>query len=160
MDVEELIRRFDLQPHPEGGFFKESYRANGILETKQGTRNHSTAIYFLLPQGKKSAFHRLSSDEMWHFYLGGPLDLFEISPEGRLSQTTLGQDLNAGHKLQYTVPAGTWFGAMPSPGSLYSFVGCTVAPGFDFADFVMARRASLLDLCPKGKPIIDQLVDL
>jgi predicted cupin superfamily sugar epimerase len=158
MNIEELIKLYDMQPHPEGGFFKESYRAVGKTSTASGDRNFSTAIYFLLPEGQKSSLHRLSADEVWHFYLGGPMDIFEISPEGKFSRVTLGPDPKAAHKFQHVVPAGTWFGGTPHKDSGYSFVGCTVSPGFDFVDFEMGDRDRLVRLCPEEEKIIDLLM--
>ncbi len=154
MKAADLIRELELQPHPEGGYFRETYRSSE--ETAQaslparfrGNRSHSTAIYFLLPQGSKSHLHRIASDEVWHFYLGGPLRIVEIQPDGSARETTLGQDLARGEKLQHVVRAGTWFGAYPAPGTEYSFVGCTVSPGFDFADFELADREEMLTLFP------------
>lgn len=151
--VSDLVKRFGLEPHPEGGFFKETYRAAG----KFGERIFSTAIYFLLPEGKFSALHRIKSDEMWHFYLGGPLLVTEITSKGELIETRLGQNIAAGERLQYLVPAGNWFGARPITGAGYSLVGCTVSPGFDFADFEMGQRDELKRLFPQHQSIIDTL---
>ncbi|KAB8040819.1 hypothetical protein GCL60_02505 [Silvanigrella paludirubra] len=159
MEIKDLIKHFNLEPHPEGGYFKESYRAQSKTQTPNGERNVSTAIYFLIPNGKKSAFHRIASDEVWHFYLGVPLNIFEISPYGTLTKVVLGQDLKAGQKLQHVIPAGTWFGAIPENNSGYSFVGCTVAPGFDFEDFEMANRSKLIEMYPDAKNIIEMLTD-
>ena len=160
MQAEELIKHFDLQPHPEGGFFKESYRASGKTKTASGERSFSTGIYFLIPAGKKSSLHRLASDEGWHFYLGDPLKLFQISSDDKFSETILGHDVSVGQKLQHFVPAGDWFGAMPLSGSNgFSFVGCTVAPGFDFADFEMGNRSELLAMYPHARPIIERLMN-
>jgi uncharacterized protein len=149
ISAEEVIRKFDLQKHPEGGYFRESYRSSEIISREalpsryKGDRSFSTSIYFLLPPGMVSHLHRLASDEAWHFYLGGPLELLQISPDGIIEKLILGQDLAAGQKLQHTVPAGYWFGARPAGGSEYSFVGCTVAPGFDYADFELADPGDL-----------------
>lgn len=163
---EQLIKNYDLKPHPEGGYFKETYRSPEIIarsalpERFSGNRSFSTAIFYLLPEGAKSHFHRISADEVWHFYLGGPLVLSEILSDGLIRQTTLGQDIRKNHTIQHTVPAGTWFGAQPEEGSSYSFVGCTVAPGFDFADFKMGSRSQLLTQYPQARNIIEKLTDL
>lgn len=157
--IDELVKMYDLQPHPEGGYFKETYRATETLETQHGTRNHSTTIYFLIPEGKKSHLHRIKSDEVWHFYLGDPMTVVQISPKGVVQEIVLGSDIKNGQHLQHTVPAGYWFGSYPNPGSQYSFVGCTVAPGFDFADFEMAKRNELLNQYPQAKNIIERLTD-
>lgn len=163
--VEELVRLYDLQPHPEGGFFKEGFRDNGVIPQKalppyfKGNRNFSTAIYFLLPEGAKSRLHRIASDEVWHFYLGDPMTVAQISPKGEVEKIVLGQDVKAGQRVQHVVPQGYWFGAYPNSGSRFSFVGCTVAPGFDFADFEIGQRAELLKQFPKAKEVIEFLTD-
>ena len=163
--VDELVRLYQLQPHPEGGFFKETFRDNGVIQQKalpphfKGNRNFSTAIYFLLPEGTKSRLHRIASDEVWHFYLGDPMTVAQISPQGEVEKIILGQDVKAGQKIQHVVPAGYWFGAYPNPGSRFSFVGCTVAPGFDFADFEMGKRDELLKIFPKAKTVIENQID-
>lgn len=161
--VDQLVKQFQLEPHPEGGFFRETYRASekiphGSLPKRfKGDRSYSTAIYFLLPVGNFSALHRIPADESWHFYLGGPMTVVQISPEGKVEKIVLGQDILKGQKVQHVVPAGYWFGAYPNPGSEYSFVGCTVAPGFDFADFELGNRAELLKQFPQAKDAITQL---
>ncbi len=159
MDVASLIDHYNLEPHPEGGFFRESYRADlsGCFEGFDGARNISTGIYFLLPQGTRSALHRIKSDEMWHFYLGGPMTLVEIDMDGTLKQTVLGQDIKSGQHVQHVVPAGVWFGGYPNDGTDYSFVGCTVAPGFDFTDFEMASLETMMTDFPQHENIIRHL---
>jgi predicted cupin superfamily sugar epimerase len=144
LSLENLIKKFDLKAHPEGGYFKEYYRSSETISQQalpvrfKGDRCFSTSIYFLLPYGSISRLHRIAADEIWHFYLGGPLELLQLFPEGKIEKIVLGQDVEAGQMLQHVVPAGCWFGATPVEGSTYSFVGCTVAPGFDFDDFEMA----------------------
>lgn len=161
-DPQELVRRLNLSPHPEGGYYLESYRSAGSIPAAalppgfSGARAHSTAIIYLLPEGQRSKFHRLRQDEVWHFYLGGPLRLVLIRPEGRASEIILGPDLDQGHHLQFAVPAGTWFAAGPKPGSVYSLTGCTVAPGFDFADFEMASGPELKKAFPALYGLIDE----
>ena len=161
--IADLIRLYKLEPHPEGGYFRESYRsdmtipAGALGSAFGGARNCSTAIYFLLPEGSKSALHRIKSDEVWHFYLGGPLTLAQILPDGRTEYSTLGPDIKAGHKFQHVVPAGCWFGAYTEPGSGFSFAGCTVAPGFDFSDFELAVQEKLLKQFPRAANIIKKL---
>ncbi|EKD47027.1 MAG: hypothetical protein ACD_66C00251G0001 [uncultured bacterium] len=151
----DLIELFHLQPHPEGGYFSETYRAKESVSKDalparfSGARSLSTAICYLLPEGIKSCLHCIKSDEVWHFYLGGPLTLVQISPVGKVDRITLGQDVLNGQKIQHVVPAGYWFGAYSNSGSEFSFVGCTVAPGFDFADFEIGRRDELLRLHPR-----------
>ena len=162
--IADLIRFYKLEPHPEGGYFSESYRSAGTIPAGVlggafgGARNFSTAIYFLLPEGSNSNLHRIKSDEVWHFYLGGPLTIAQIFPDGRLEMVTLGgRDVKAGQKFQHVVPAGCWFGAYPEAGGGFSFVGCTVAPGFDFADFDLADRKELLTQFPNCAAIIKKL---
>ena len=134
-NVGELVDRLQLAPHPEGGYFRETYRATesvgaaALPRRFNGERSISTAIYFLLEAGQCSHLHRIRSDEIWHFYAGDPLDVVEIDAAGSLKTTRLGGDL----LYQHTVPAGVWFGATPAPGGRFALVGCTVAPGFDFA---------------------------
>ena len=155
--AEELIRVLGLKAHPEGGYFRESYRAEGGTPLPRGERNFSTAIYFLLKRGQASRLHRIKSDEVWHFYSGGPLAVARISPEGRAEETILGRDVAAGQKLQHVVPAGCWFGAYPVGGAKFSLAGCTVAPGFDFADLEMGGREGLLKEFPLAKELIEKL---
>lgn len=140
MTPEALIARFRLAPHPEGGYFRETYRSA-----------HSTAIYFLLPRGHVSKFHRLKSDEVWHLYAGGPLHVIELTPNG-VKETVLDS-----HRPQYVVPGGTWFGSFPDPRANLAFVGCTVAPAFEFAHFEMAKRESLLKEFPLARVMIEKL---
>jgi predicted cupin superfamily sugar epimerase len=161
-----LIDLYQLAPHPEGGFFKETYRATEVMKQVSlpkrfpGNRTLSTAIVFLLPEGTKSHVHRSKSDEIWHFHLGGPLTLVQIAPTGKMDKIILGPDVRNGQMLQHAVPHGYWFGAVPNPGSLFSFVGCTVAPGFDFADFELGDRNKLLAQYPQAKEEIILLTRL
>lgn len=163
--IRRIIDTLDLQPHPEGGYFRESYRSpeltpeTALPRRYGGERSHVTAIYYLLPEGTKSGMHRLQSDELWHFYLGGPLRLVQIFPDGKLEEVLIGPDIEAGQKLQHAVPRGCWFGACPTPGSSFTLVGCTVAPGFDFADFEMGRQDDLLAEFPHARRVIEQLTD-
>lgn len=149
-EIDALVARLNLAPHPEGGFYRETYRANeaipnaGLPARFHGDRAQSTAIYYLLRAGDRSKLHRIKSDEVWHFYDGDPLVIVAIAPNGQLTETILGRDFVAGQVPQHVVPAGHWFGAMPARGSRYTLTGCTVAPGFDFADFELATRATLL----------------
>jgi len=140
-----------LLPHPEGGYYAETYRSSekiskdALPERFTEDRTFSTGIYFLLEAKDFSAFHKIKSDEMWHFYAGEALDIFVIYPEtGNLEIIKLGSNPDHGETFQAVVPAGTWFGSRPAAGSSYSLVGCTVAPGFDFEDFEMAEREFLI----------------
>ena len=161
--AQQLINHYGLQPHPEGGWYKETYRSNEyILATAlpagfDGNRVFSTAIYFLLEQNDFSAFHRIKSDECWHFYAGGPLLIYIIRQNGMLDIIKLGNDISKGEVFQYVVPANCWFASKPSVNSIFCFVGCTVSPGFDFADFELANGEVLSALYPMHKIVIGQL---
>jgi predicted cupin superfamily sugar epimerase len=157
--AQDLIDRLGLLPHPEGGFYRETYRAPGSVRVSgfSGPRNISTAIYYLLAAGDRSMLHRIKSDEAWHFYAGDPLLVVEISPAGALNQTRLGNNVAQGETPQHIVPAGHRFGACPAEGSAYSLVGCTVAPGFDFADFEVSSRAALIAAFPQHANWIGRL---
>jgi uncharacterized protein len=153
--VTELINKYNLQPHPEGGWYAQTYKcketisADALPERFTGSRAFSTAIYFLLEKGNFSAFHRIKSDECWHFYAGDPLEIFVINPDGNLLTVILGNDFIKGHLFQYVVPANCWFASRPAVDSKFSFVGCTVSPGFDFADFELAGINDLLAAYPQ-----------
>jgi uncharacterized protein len=163
MDAGYFIRHLQLQPHPEGGFFKETYRSKAIIPSQalpanfSGDRSYSTAIYFMLQQGDYSAFHRIQSDECWHFYNGGTLLIHIIDQEGEYSCIRLGRQIDQGETFQFVVPALSWFASEPAPGVDLALVGCTVAPGFDFADFEMAKEETLLDLYPQHSSVISRL---
>jgi uncharacterized protein len=163
LGTQQLIQQYNLQPHPEGGWYKENYKSKEIISADKlperfgGARAFSTAIYFLLEQGNFSAFHRIKSDECWHFYAGGPLDIFVLKQDGNLDIISLGSDIANGQLFQYVVPANCWFASRPAAKSKFSFVGCTVAPGFDFADFEMADAASLVKVFPQHETIIKTL---
>ncbi|TNF26537.1 MAG: cupin domain-containing protein [Deltaproteobacteria bacterium] len=154
MNAEEIINHFQMEKHPEGGYYKETYRCFDKIETMNGERAISTAIYFLLHEGEKSHFHKIKSDEFWHHYMGGPLRLLEITPEGQFSETIIGKDLEAGQVPQYCVNAGNWFAATPCDGSDFTLCGCTVAPGFDFEDFKLAKKKDLLLRYPQLEDLI------
>lgn len=161
--AETYIQALQLLPHPEGGYYRETYRSTRLMDvTLAGSgpavqRNLSTGIYFLLEQGNFSAFHRIRSDEMWHFYAGQALEVLEISQAGELRCTRLGPDVARGEVFQHVVPAYTWFASRVAPGSIWSLVGCTVAPGFDFADFCLADRAALSACFPQHQTLIHTL---
>ena len=163
MTVQQLIQQYNLQPHPEGGWYKETYKSDEYIsgstlpECFGGSRVFSTAIYFLLEQGNFSAFHRIKSDECWHFYAGDPLVVYVMQLNGRLDIIHLGNDIEKGQVFQFVVPANCWFASRPAPGSTFCFVGCTVAPGFDFTDFELAKASSLTALFPQHKAIIEEL---
>ncbi|KAH7296155.1 hypothetical protein KP509_26G011500 [Ceratopteris richardii] len=185
MQVSKLVQSLQLLPHPEGGFYKETFRDHSVqLSTSvlphqyKVDRPVSTAIYYLLPSGCISKLHRLPSAEVWHFYLGDPLTVLEINEEGHVKHTVLGPNLEAGQVLQHTVPPLVWFGAYPTkdvelvkdcgcaivkvaeakdPEHHFSLVGCTVAPAFQFADSEMAKRSILCVQFPHAKDCIEFL---
>jgi predicted cupin superfamily sugar epimerase len=158
-----LIDRLRLLPHPEGGYYRETYRsaealpAPGLPPRYGGPRAVSTAIYYLLADDQRSMLHRLRSDEVWHFYAGSALLLSLIHPDGRLERITLGPDFDQGEAFQAVVPAGVWVGAEVSVAQSYALVGCTVAPGFEFHDFEPGDRATLLGLYPAHRAVIERL---
>ncbi|MGH7739215.1 MAG: cupin domain-containing protein [bacterium] len=147
MTAEEIIRTFDLQPHPEGGFYRESYRSPaGPLDMGGGRapRSFSTCIYYLLTRGDQSRFHRLASDEIFHFYRGDPVTWILLPNSGEIEVKVLGSSVLEEQQVQLVVPAGTWFGGFLNEGGDYALMGTTVAPGFDFDDFELADREKLL----------------
>ncbi|WP_343305866.1 cupin domain-containing protein [Chitinophaga niabensis] len=146
-----------LTQHVEGGSFRETYRAPLVLQQPAGPRAASTGIYFLLEDGEFSAFHRIASDEMWHFYDGVTLHIYEIKPNGTLHVHRLGRDITQGEQLQLVIPAGSWFASSVEETGGFALVGCTVAPGFDFADFELAERAALSQLFPQHAGLIGLL---
>jgi uncharacterized protein len=157
-DARYWIKKLELAKHPEGGYFKETYRSNETIFAAalpprfDGNRAFSTAIYFLLTAVECSSLHRIKSDEMWHFHAGSELIIHIIEPTGSYSQIKLGGD-----RFQAVVPAGCWFGATVDEPQSYALVGCTVAPGFDFADFELARRDELIAQYPRLRGIIERL---
>lgn len=156
MSTNPLIANLQLIPHPEGGFYRETYRSDEVIVTKEGNSRHvSTAIYYLLENEDKSHFHRIKSDELWFFHQGQPLEIVFIE-KGRAVSIILGNDLENGEIPQARVPANIWFGSRVKDARGYSLVSCTVAPGFDFADFEMAKREELLQQYPDLKDIIEE----
>lgn len=159
--VATLVQRFDLKPHPEGGFYSETYRsaesipATALPDRFTGDRYFSSAIYFLLEKDNFSAFHRIKSDECWHFYSGDPLWVHVLHQDGRYELIALGNTEDT--VFQYVVPAGCWFASETAPKGVFSLVGCTVAPAFDFADFELAKAAELNQYFPEQKNLIQRL---
>jgi predicted cupin superfamily sugar epimerase len=162
-DAAYWIEKLRLEPHPEGGYYRQTYKANLILANESlprefaGARAASTAIYFLLEGENFSAFHRLRSDEMWHFYLGETVVVHLIENDGRYSEVLLGNDPEAGEVLQAAVKAGCWFGSRVRDGVGFVLVGCTVAPGFEFEDFEMGKRGELVQAYPQHRKRIEML---
>ncbi|WP_462252008.1 cupin domain-containing protein [Ekhidna sp.] len=161
-NVADLIAKLDLEPHPEGGYFKETYRseeyisAEALSEEYVGSRNHSTCIYFLLTSDTFSAFHKINQDEIWHFYQGSPIQLHTISEEGNHEEFLIGSDLSEGQSPQLVVPGNHWFAAKVITPDSYALLGCTVAPGFDFQDFTLAVRKKLIELFPQHSDLITE----
>lgn len=156
MNGKEIVEKLGLQEHPEGGFYKETYRSHQTIETDKNVyRNISTAIYFLLENENKSLFHRIKSDELWFFHQGEALEIVFIK-EGVLNTIILGNNLENGEVVQATIPANTWFASRVKNLKGYSLVSCTVAPGFDFTDFELAKREDLLNEFPNLKETIEK----
>ncbi|MBA2225227.1 MAG: cupin domain-containing protein [Thermogemmata sp.] len=163
MTADDVIRLLQLEPHPtEGGYFRETYRSalqlpSSILPAHSGSRSLSTAIYYLLRPGQVSELHLLPSDEIFHFYLGQPVGMLQLHPDGSGREIILGQDLNAGQLPQVVVPAGVWQGSRLLSDSGFALLGCTVAPGFDYADYRRGSRAELIQRWPAFAQIITLL---
>lgn len=161
--VQQLIAKYQLLPHPEGGYYCRTYAseemipANALPKRFDADRLISTAIYFLLDGKNFSAFHRIKSDELWHFYAGDGLQIYVIHPDGRGEVLKLGNDLSNDFSFQHLVKAGCWFASKPVTENGFSFAGCTVAPGFDFADFELAEKETLLKQYPQHKEWIESL---
>jgi predicted cupin superfamily sugar epimerase len=163
LTAKNLVERFAMQPHPEGGWFRENYRSLETIPKSQlprrfsGDRNYSTAIYFLLEKGSFSGFHKINSDECWHFYAGSTLWIHVIHLNGRLETIRLGPAVLEGEQVQAIVPATCWFASEPAGGTEFSFVGCTVAPGFDYNDFELAKGELLSKQFPQHRALISRL---
>ena len=159
-DSEDLISLLSLTPHPEGGLFKETYRSQHRV-SREGdgiTRSASTAIYYLLRGRERSTWHRIQSDEMWHFYEGGALRIYMLEPDGGLDILLLGNPLrHEGANFQALVPAGHWFAAECAEPEGHSLVGCTVAPGFEFEEFEIADKGLLEQRWPEHRELIARL---
>lgn len=152
------IQKLELLPHPEGGYFREIYRSAEKCEQLptryQGPRNFSTSIYYLLEGHQYSVFHRIKSDEIWHFYDGCPLNIYIFDQQERLVIHSLGRDLEKNERILAVIPQGHWFAAQPGDKYGFSLVGCTVAPGFDFTDFEIGKRDELLERFSEYRDII------
>jgi uncharacterized protein len=154
----DYIEQLKLTPHPEGGFYKETYRANTVVTLNEfsGPRNVSTAIYFLLENDNKSHFHKIKSDELWFYHDGESLEIFILESTG-VKTIRLGKDMKAGEVLQAIVPANAWFASKVKNNAGFVLVSCTVAPGFSFEDFEMANKTDLLKEFPAEKKIIEEM---
>ncbi|MEX0967787.1 MAG: cupin domain-containing protein [Bacteroidia bacterium] len=163
MEIRTIIEWLQLLPHPEGGFYREVYRSLGNIPQQalgpqfSGSRNYSTSIYFLLTSENFSAFHRIKQDEIWHFYQGSAIRIHVIYPNGEYRPQDVGLDFEVGELPQFVVPAGCWFASSVKDADSFSLTGCTVSPGFDFADFELADRGELTATFPQHAQIIEQL---
>ena len=160
--AEEWVKQLALVVHPEGGFFKETYRSTEMISKRElpdrfsGSRNFSTAIFFLLRSQDRSLFHRIKSDELWHFHEGSTLTIYILNEMG-LTMEKLGPHSESGDSFQIAIPANCWFGAIVDEPDSFTLSGCTVSPGFDFNDFDLAERQSLLKEYPDHAAIITRL---
>lgn len=161
--AEYYIKHLNLEKHPEGGYFKETYRSEEKFEADvsndsfPANRNYSTAIYFLLEGHQHSKFHRIKSDEIWHFHTGSSATIHIIHPDSLYEARYLGPDLGKGQEFQIVVPAGCWFGVSVDVAGSFMLASCTVSPGFDFRDFEMPDAYQLKQAFPEHADIIDQL---
>lgn len=160
--VDFLIQQLQLLPHPEGGYYREVYRSENCFPNSNfnefpSGRSFGTSIYFLLENKNFSAFHRIKSDEIWHFYEGCALEIISIDPNGNLEIQKLGNHPEENECFQHTVKAGNWFAARLLKNNSFALVGCTVAPGFDFIDFELPSKEKLIHLFPQHSDIIQQL---
>jgi len=161
-----FIEKLDLNAHPEGGYYKETYRADGTIPQVTlpggytGDRSYATSIYFLLDSTTFSAFHRIRSDELWHFHAGTALNLYIIDIQGKLTTIKVGNNLDNNEQLQAVIPANSWFAAKVIADESFTLVGCTVAPGFDFDDFELANRDELSTMFPEHGTLIKDLTRL
>jgi predicted cupin superfamily sugar epimerase len=150
MTADEIKRLLKLEPHPvEGGFFRRTYTSSGTVDLPRGRRAQGTAIYYLLEPGTFSEMHVLDSDEMFHFYLGDPVEMLQLLPNGRSTVVTLGPNLAAGQQVQFVVEAGVWQGTRLVGDGKVALLGCTVTPGFDFADYRSGTTEELIANWPQ-----------
>jgi predicted cupin superfamily sugar epimerase len=149
MTASEIKTLLNLEPHPvEGGCFRRTYASEIEIGLPRGSRPLGSAIYYLLEPGTFSEMHVLDSDEIYHFYLGDPVEMLQLHPAGRSAHFTLGPDIAAGQHVQLVVPAGVWQGARLAEGGKVALLGCTVTPGFDLADYRNASYAKLAEKWP------------
>jgi predicted cupin superfamily sugar epimerase len=152
--AEKLVKLLGLKSHPEGGYYRETYRSDEIIEKGalperyRGDRRYGTAIYYLLTRETFSALHRIKTDEIYHFYLGDPVELVQLLPDSSGCVVMLGNDLASGEQVQTVVSRGTWHGAQLVEGGNYALLGTTVSPGFEFADFEIGDRNELIRSYP------------
>ncbi len=160
--IEEIIKSLDLKSHPEGGYYKETYRSAGDInldsleKNYNGKRSYSTCIYFLLTSYDFSAFHKIKQDEIWHFHEGSPIQLHIISEKGVHQEYIIGNDFINGETPQLVVPGNHWFAASVTQDNSYALVSCTVSPGFDFSDFILPTREELNEKFPQHVSLINE----
>jgi uncharacterized protein len=159
--AENWIRILHLKEHPEGGYYVETYRSSNSLELETDeSRDLFTEIYYLLVGHQFASFHVMKSDELWHFYSGSSITLHTIGHSGHFQEITLGKDIENDNVFQAVVTAGTWFAASVDDRESYSLVGCTVIPGFDFRDWKLGERKTLVKMYPQHKLIIEKYTNL
>jgi len=162
LGAEYWINKLGLIKHPEGGYFKETYRSEEVLSVKSlpsrynSFRPYSTSIYFLLDSTEFSAFHRIKSDEIWHYHIGSTVTIYLFSSKGKMIKLKLGNNPENGEHLQLIIPRDHWFAAEVKEQNAFGLMACTVAPGFDFQDFELGRKALLSLKYPKHKDLIDR----
>jgi predicted cupin superfamily sugar epimerase len=160
LSAEEIIKLLNLEKHQEGGYFEETYRSTEVVsDPRRGQRAYSTAIYYLLIPGTFSEMHRLTVDEIFHFYLGDPVEMLHLYPDGTGKHPFLGNDLARGMQPQVSVPSGVWQGARLLRGGThgYALMGTTVAPGFEYSDYQSGSRAELTWQYPQFHELITAL---
>ncbi len=158
MNAREIIHTLAIEPHPvEGGYYRRTYTAQDSIALARGARPLGSAIYYLLEPGTFSEMHRLQSDEIFHFYLGDPVEMLQLWPDGTATTITLGQQIAHGQQLQTLVPAGVWQGTRLLADGQFALLGCTVTPGFDFADYTRGSFQALAEQWPLQSTLIRQL---
>jgi len=157
-DVKKIVEFYNMESHPEGGWYKETYRSKEVTSVPNlGDRNLMTSIYFLLESHQTSNFHRIKSDELWFYHSGSALTVHCIFPNGDYKTLHIGPDFEKGQTFQALVPKGTIFGSTVDIENTHSMVGCTVSPGFDFNDFKLFEKEELLETFPQHQSIIEKL---
>ena len=158
MTADEIKALLNLKPHPiEGGFYRRTYTSLGQVPLLRGMRPQGSAIYYLLEAGTFSEMHTLASDEIFHFYLGDPVEMLQLHDDGSSAVFTLGPDLEAGEQVQLVVPAGVWQGTRLMGDGKVALLGCTVTPGFDFEDYRSGSYAELAEKWPEEAERIRKL---
>lgn len=163
LTAQQVIDRLRLLPHPEGGYFRETYRASlrhmehALPSEYGGERSAATAIFYLLTPDTFSALHRVKSDELFHSYAGDAVEMLQLWPDGNSKTVLIGNNLAQDHSPQVVVPGGVWQGSRLVAGGNWALLGCTVSPGFDFADFEIASRSDLLAQWPEAAEMITAL---